>query len=127
MIDILRKMPLWLRLTATVFLMLALLLGGTITWGSRQNRASAIEQAGDLSLSLFDATLAGLTAMMITDTMDKRHLLLDQIKQMASVRELRVVPGELALEGVESSKKIGKPRNDLKPTDLESQVIKSSS
>jgi len=125
MIDMLRKMPLWLRLTATVFLMLALLLGGTITWGSRQNRASAIDQAEDLSLSLYDATLAGLTAMMITDTMDKRHLLLDQIKQMATVRELRVVPGELALEGVESSKNIGKPRNDLTPTDLESQVIKS--
>jgi methyl-accepting chemotaxis protein len=120
-----RPLPLWLRLTAVAFLALAVLIGGTIAWSSHHNRNAAIDQAVTLSQSLHDATLAGLTAMMITETMHKAHLLLDQVKQMESVRELRVVPSDVALLGVESSKDEGKPRNNLKPTAQESQVIAS--
>jgi methyl-accepting chemotaxis protein len=119
------RMPLWLRLTAVAFLALAVLIGGTIAWSSRHNRNAAIDQAVALSLSLHESTMAGLTAMMITETMHKAHLLLDQVKQMESVRELRVVPTDVALLGVESAKDEGKPRNNLKPTAQESKVIAS--
>ena len=119
------RWPLWLRLTMTAFLLIALLIGGMIAWGSRHNRSAAIDEAVALSQSIHEATLAGLTAMMITETMHKAHLLLDQVKQMESVRELRVVPSAVALEGVESSKDAGKPRNNLKPTESESKVLAS--
>ena len=73
---------------------------------------------------MHDSTLAGLTALMITDKMDKRHVLLDQIKQLAVIRDLRVVPSDFAREGVESN---STPRTsvDLVPDALEAQVIKT--
>ncbi len=115
----------WIRLTASIWLLLIVVWAGMIVWEGRSNRQMAIEQAVDLSLGLHDSALAGLTAMMITETMDKKHLLLDQLGHLASLRELRVVPGENALEGVESAKDEGKPRNDLKPTPLEARVMSS--
>ncbi|MGE5493123.1 MAG: methyl-accepting chemotaxis protein [Actinomycetota bacterium] len=114
----------WIRLTASIWAVLIIAWGSVILWESQKNRDAAIEQAKDFSLSMHDSTLAGLTAMMITERMEKRHLFLDQIKHLASIQELRVVPSELAREGVESFKDQGKVRDDLKPTDLESQVIK---
>ncbi len=125
MSGLLNKSPLWLRLVAAVFLMLAALLGGTITYDSRHNRESAIEQAAELSLSFHDATLAGLTAMMITDTMPRANLFLDQIKELRAIRELRVIAADLAFEGVEMSKNSGNNDKRLKPTAQESQVIGS--
>ncbi|HEX5804380.1 MAG TPA: methyl-accepting chemotaxis protein [Azospira sp.] len=96
-----------------------------ILWQSQENRDAAIEQARDFSLSMHDSTLAGLTALMIAEKMDKAHALLDQIKQLSVIRDLRVVPSEVAREGVESYKDTGKARNDLTPDALEAQVMKS--
>ncbi|NMG42827.1 HAMP domain-containing protein [Aromatoleum toluvorans] len=113
----------WVRLTASIWTLLIVVWAGTIFWESQNNRKVAIEQAVDFSLSMYDSALAGLTAMMITETMHKKHVLLDQISHLAVIRELRVVPSEVAREGVESSKDEGKPRNDLKPNEIEAQVI----
>ncbi len=115
----------WIRLTASIWTVLVVAWVGMIMWGSAANREAAIEQARDFSLSMHDSTLAGLTAMMITETMHKKHVLLDQIKQLSVIRDLRVVPGELAFEGVESSKDEGKPRNDPVPDEFEAAVLKS--
>ncbi|MEI7455553.1 MAG: hypothetical protein WCK93_02410 [Nitrosomonadales bacterium] len=100
----------WIRLTVSIWVLLILAWVGVILWSSHANRHAAIEQAQDFSLSMHDSTMAGLTAMMITDTMDKRHVLLDQIGQLDAIRDLRVVPSEVAREGVESSKNAGKNR-----------------
>jgi methyl-accepting chemotaxis protein len=115
----------WIRLTASIWVLLVLAWGSVILWEGHANRKAAIEQAQDFSLSMHDSTMAGLTALMIVEKMEKSSVLLDQIKQLSVIRELRVVPGELAFAGVESSKNEGKPRNLLKPTDLEAQVIKT--
>ncbi|MCC4116158.1 methyl-accepting chemotaxis protein [Aromatoleum toluclasticum] len=115
----------WVRLTASIWTLLIVVWAGTIFWDSHNNRKVAIEQAVDFSLSMYDSALAGLTAMMITETMHKKHVLLDQIGHLAAIRELRVVPSDVALEGVESSKDAGKPRNDLKPNEIEARVISS--
>ncbi len=114
----------WIRLTLSIWVLLIAAWTCVIFWESHANRDAAIEQAQDFSLSMYDSTLAGLTAMMITETMGKRHVLLDQIGQLQAIRDLRVVPGELAREGVES-KKNATGRNDLKPDELEAKVIKS--
>ncbi|MBD5804620.1 putative methyl-accepting chemotaxis protein YoaH [Azoarcus sp. Aa7] len=115
----------WVRLTASIWALLIVVWAGMIFWDSHNSRKLAVEQAMDFSLSMHDSALAGLTAMMITETMHKKHVLLDQISHLAAIRELRVVPGELAREGVESSKNEGKPRNDLKPNELEAQVLRT--
>ncbi len=115
----------WIRLTAAIWVMLLVTWAGVIFWESHANWHAAVDQAEDFSLSMHDSTLAGLTALMVADSMDKGHVLLDQIKQLKAIRELRVVPNALALEGVESSKMIGKPRNNLAPTELENQIMKS--
>jgi methyl-accepting chemotaxis protein len=115
----------WIRLTAAIWVVLISAWTAMIFWESHANRHAAIEQAQDFSLSMHDSTLAGLTALMITDKMDNRHVFLDQIKQLAVIRDLRVVPSEVALAGVEKALNEGKVRDDLKPDALEAQVIKS--
>ena len=121
----LSDIKIWIRLTSSIWVVLVVAWAGMIIWESRANWHAAVDQAEDFSLSMHDSTMAGLTALMIVDTMDKKHVLLDQIKQLKVIRELRVVPNELALLGAESSKMAGKPRNDLKPNELETRVMKS--
>jgi len=120
-----KSLSLWLKFSLTGALILAVLIGGMIAFGNRHNHDAAIEDAVALSQSLHDATMAGLTAMMITDTMDKSRLLLDQVKKMDNVSDLRVLPSTVALEGVESSKMIGKERHTPVPTEYETRVLNS--
>ena len=121
----LSDIKIWVRLTVSIWVVLIVTWVGVILWESHENWHAAVEQADDFSVSMYDSTMAGLTALMIVDTMEKKDVLLDQIKQLKSIRELRVVPNALSLSGVESSKMAGKARNDLKPTELEAQVMKS--
>lgn len=121
----LSDIKIWVRLTVSIWIVLIVTWVGVIFWESHANWHAAVDQAEDFSVSMHDSTLAGLTALMIADTMDKKDVLLDQIKQLKSIRELRVVPNALSLAGVESSKMAGKARNDLKPTELETQVMKT--
>ena len=88
-------LPVWQRLTALVVLMLALVLAGTIAWQSRVNRANAIEQAGDVARSIHEMTMAGLTGMMITGTIGQREVFLDQIKELAVMKDLAVVRSDV--------------------------------
>ena len=120
-----RNVKIWIRLTASIWLVLVVTWTSMIFWESRSNWHAAVDQAEDFSLSMHDSTMAGLTALMIVDTMDKKDVLLDQIKQLKVIRELRVVPNELALVGAESAKMAGKPRHDLKPNELETLVMKN--
>ncbi len=116
----------WVRLTVAIGFMLVVAWVGAMLWQNHQNRQSAIDQANDFSLAMHDATMAGLTAMMITDTWDKRALLTDQLKQLSVIKDLRSVPGKLAFEGLGGDAEDAKKRaKDLKPTPLEAQVLES--
>ena len=115
---------LWARLALSIWLLLIGAWVGVILWESHLYRRAAIEQATDFSLSLHNTTLAGLTAMMITETMERSNVLLDQIRQQDIVRDLRVVPSGLAFDGVRGSKDAGK-RKHLTPDATELQVMLS--
>ncbi|MBV8046740.1 MAG: methyl-accepting chemotaxis protein [Paludibacterium sp.] len=52
-----------------------------------------MDQATDMAHSINEMTLAGLTGMMITGTVNQRNVFLDQIKELSAVRDLRVVRG----------------------------------
>ncbi len=84
----------WIQLLVTIGAALAVVWAGVITWEARANRAAAIDQARSFSLSMHQATMAGLTGMMVTGTMAQRGVFLDQIKQLNAIRDVRVVRGD---------------------------------
>ncbi|MDO9600104.1 MAG: methyl-accepting chemotaxis protein [Azoarcus sp.] len=86
--------PIWVRLTGAIWLMLVLAWGSMIVWETRVNRETAIDQAKDFASTVNEMTMAGLTGMMITGTVGQRDVFLDQIKELSSVRDLKVIRGE---------------------------------
>ena len=86
--------PIWVRLTGAIWLMLVIAWGAMIAWETRVNRGIAIEQATDFANSVNEMTMAGLTGMMITGTINQREVFLDQIQELSLVRDLKVIRGE---------------------------------
>ncbi|HEX5802255.1 MAG TPA: methyl-accepting chemotaxis protein [Azospira sp.] len=84
----------WLRLTAAIWLVLVIVWTGMISWESEVNRETAIRQAQDFAGSIHEMTMAGLTGMMITGTVDQREVFLDQIKQLSIIKDLHVARSE---------------------------------
>jgi methyl-accepting chemotaxis protein len=114
-------LKIWVRLTGAIWLMLVIAWSAMIVWESRVNRQTAIEQATSFSLSMHEATMAGLTGMMLTGTVGQREIFLDQIKQLSIIRDLRVIRGEAV-------SKIYGPGNAKEPHDpdaIEKQVFAS--
>ncbi len=87
-------LKIWVRLTGAIWLMLVVAWSGMIFWESQVNRQTAIDQAASFSQSMHEATMAGLTGMMLTGTVGQREIFLDQIKQLSIIRDLRVIRGE---------------------------------
>lgn len=87
-------LKIWIRLTVAIWAMLVFAWTGMILWESQINRQTAIAQATDFSASMHQATMAGLTGMMITGTVDQRDVFLEQIRQLDIIRDLRVIRGE---------------------------------
>ncbi|MCL2523512.1 MAG: methyl-accepting chemotaxis protein [Betaproteobacteria bacterium] len=87
-------MKIWVRLTAAIWSILAIIWIGAIIWTSKAERETAIHQAQDFSKSIHEMTMAGLTGMMITGTVDRREVFLDQIKYLSIIKDLYVVRSE---------------------------------
>ena len=87
-------LKIWVRLTAAIWVVLALIWAGAIVWTTQVNRETAIRQAQDFSQSIHEMTMAGLTGMMITGTVGQREVFLDQIKQLAIINDLHVARSE---------------------------------
>lgn len=83
----------WVRLTAAIWLVLVIAWSGFIIWENYETRKTAINQAEDFSKSIHEMTMAGLTGMMITGTIDQREVFLDQIKQLSVINDLHVARG----------------------------------
>ena len=110
--------PIWLRLTAAIWLMLVIAWGSMIAWETRVTRDMAIEQAKDFAATVNEMTMAGLTGMMITGTVAQRDVFLDQIKELSVVRDLKVIRGE------EVSKVFGPgPDGEFKADAVERQAL----
>ena len=114
-------LKIWVRLTAALSIMLAIAGSAMIFWESYVNRQTAISQAREFSLSMHEATMAGLTGMMLTGTVGQREVFLDQIKQLSVIRDLKVIRGENVSQifGPGNAKDAG--AND----DIEKQVLGS--
>ena len=87
-------LKIWVRLTAAIWLVMAVIWAGAILWTTQVNRDTAIRQAKDFSQSIHEMTMAGLTGMMITGTVGQREVFLDQIKQLSIIKDLHVARGD---------------------------------
>ena len=92
------KQKIWIQLLSTIGAALLVVWTGVIIWQGHVTRQAALEQATDFSASMHDATMAGLTGMMVTGTIPQREILLDQIKQLGSIRDVRVLRGEAVIK-----------------------------
>jgi methyl-accepting chemotaxis protein len=107
-------LKIWVKLTFAIWLMLVVFWTGLVFWESHVNRQTAIEQAKGFSLSMHEATLAGLTGMMLTGTIGQREVFLDQIKQLSIIRDLSVLRGEAVTKVFgPGNAKDGQPRDGV--------------
>ncbi|MDR2164312.1 MAG: methyl-accepting chemotaxis protein [Zoogloeaceae bacterium] len=84
----------WVRLTAAIWIVLVIAWSGLIAWESHGTRQIAVNQAKGFAQSIHEMTMAGLTGMMITGTVDQREVFLDQIKQLSVIKDLHVARSE---------------------------------
>lgn len=89
-----QRLPIWLRVTALVWLAVVVACAGLVAWALHVQREAALAQARDQAQTVHQLTLAGLTAMMITGTTDRAALFLDQIERTRDVKRLAVVRGD---------------------------------
>ncbi|MDD2742758.1 MAG: methyl-accepting chemotaxis protein [Rhodocyclaceae bacterium] len=116
----LADMKIWVRLTAAIWLTMAVIWTGMIFWTTQANRDTAVRQAQDFAQSIHEMTMAGLTGMMITGTVGQREVFLDQIKQLAIIKDLHVARSEAV------TKLYGPDTKTTRPLDaLEQQVMSS--
>src|SRR5574343_1945609 len=116
----LADLKIWVRLTAAIWLILAIIWISAIVWTTQVNRETAIRQAQDFAQSIHEMTMAGLTGMMITGTVGQREVFLDQIKQLSIIKDLHVARGDAVV------KLFGPDTKDQRELDaLEKQVMTS--
>jgi methyl-accepting chemotaxis protein len=110
--------PIWIRLTGTIGILLLAAWIGMIAWGNRASRHLVIDQSKDFAHTINEMTMAGLTGMMISGTVDQRNVFLDQIKELSLVNDLKVLRGEAV-------SKIYGPGNGMSeiPDEFERQVM----
>ena len=115
------KFKIWMQLLVTIGAALVVVWTGVIVWQGYVYRAAALEQARDFSLSMHNATMAGLTGMMVTGTVAQRNVFLDQVKQLGTIRDVRVLRGE-------NVSKLFGPGNSLddgNPDEIERRVLQT--
>jgi methyl-accepting chemotaxis protein len=115
------KFKIWVQLLATIGAALVVVWSGVIVWQGYVYRDAALDQARDFSLSMHNATMAGLTGMMVTGTVAQRDVFLDQVKQLGSIRDVRVLRGEAVINAFGA----GTAKDDTHPDELEKQVLLS--
>ncbi len=116
-----RHFRIWVQLLTTIAIALLVVWSGVIVWQAYTSRQAALDQATDFSESMHDATMAGLTGMMVTGTVGQRDVFLDQVKQLGAIRDVRV----LRAESVSKVFGPGTAKDDVKPDTWEAEVLAS--
>ena len=109
----------WVRLLVGIWLMLVVAWTSMIVYAAWEQRNVAVDQAVEFTDTMNRMTMAGLTAMMINNTMDRRHEFLDQIQELPNVSDLRVLRAELTEEFYGPGEEHEQPRDDVERRVLE--------
>jgi methyl-accepting chemotaxis protein len=113
------NMRIWVQLLMIIGVALLVVWSGMIVWQNYVYRETTIDQARGFSLSMHEATMAGLTGMMVTGTVGQRAVFLDQLKQLNSIRDVRVIRGD----GVTRVFGPGNAKDIADPDELEKEVL----
>jgi methyl-accepting chemotaxis protein len=112
------NLKVWIKLTLSIWFLLLISWPPFIVWQGYVSRQESIEQARTSSASVHEATLIGLTSMMVTGTITQRNVLLDQIKQLPTISDLHIVRADPVIKlfgpGIEA---------ESHPNDIEKGVL----
>ena len=97
-------LKIWVRLTAAIWLVLALIWVGAILWTTQVNRDTAIRQAKDFSQSIHEMTMAGLTGMMDPPRKEVPEAI--RVSKMAGIRTV-MITGDHRLTARAIGKELG--------------------
>jgi len=109
----------WIRLLVGIWLMLVLAWTSMIVYAAWEQRNVAVDQAVEFTDTMNQMTMAGLTAMMWTNTMDQRHEFLEQIQELPNVSGLRVLRAELTEEWYGPGEPDQQPQDEIEERVLE--------
>jgi methyl-accepting chemotaxis protein len=84
-------LPVWFRLVVAISVMLVGTWSVMIYITYAQQRDESIAQSRNFAQSVYQMTVATITAMMITDTSKRRDVFLDQIRNSSDVTDIRVL------------------------------------
>jgi len=74
------NLRIWVRLTMASVLVAVIVRGSFLVWAARQQHEAAVRQAEQFAASVHQMTMAGLTGMMITGTVQQRGVFLEQYR-----------------------------------------------
>jgi methyl-accepting chemotaxis protein len=105
----LKSLPIWVRVTAFLLLVLAVTIGGMTLWSVREQQRYALQQAHDLGGSAAQVAEAALKTIMLSGNREWQKGFLDEVQQLRGIESLRVVPAEgvrrqYGIEGSEGSR-----------------------
>ncbi|MFP4146694.1 MAG: methyl-accepting chemotaxis protein [Halorhodospira sp.] len=103
----------WVRLLLGIWLMLVLAWTSMIVYAAWEQRNVAVDQAIEFTDTMNQMTMAGLTAMMWTNTMDQRDEFLDQIEELPGVADLRVLRAEATESLYGAGREHEQPRDEI--------------
>jgi methyl-accepting chemotaxis protein len=114
------NLKIWIRLVVGISVLLILAWTGIVWLVVVQQQEMGLKQARDFASSVNQMTVAAMTGMMITGTMDNRAVYLDQIQKTANITSLHLVRGEPI------NKQFGPGKaDDIKPDAVEQAVLAS--
>lgn len=112
------NVKIWIRLVASIAMMLSLAWSGMIYWTVYQQRHLALNQARDLAMSVNQMTMANLLFMKVTKTIKKRSIYYDQVRQSEAIKDLRVLRGAGVIHEMGDGDEVA-----MNPNALEKQVL----
>ncbi|MCG5529946.1 methyl-accepting chemotaxis protein [Halorhodospira halochloris] len=115
-----RDVKIWIRLLIAIWAMLVLTWTVMIAFASWEKRDVAVDQAIDFTQTMNQMTMAGLTAMMWTGTIDQRDEFLDQIIELPNVSGLRVLRADATREFYGDGPEEQQPQDEI-----EEQVLRT--
>jgi methyl-accepting chemotaxis protein len=101
----LKSLPIWVRVTAFLLLILAATIGGMTLWSVRAQKHYALQQAHDLGGSAAQVATAALRTIMLSGNREWKKSFLDEVQQLRGIESLRVIPAEAVRRqyGIEAS------------------------
>jgi methyl-accepting chemotaxis protein len=105
----LTSLPIWVRVSAFLLLILTTTIGGMTLWSVREQKRFALQQAHDLGGSAAQVSMAALKTIMLSGNREWKKDFLDEVQRSRGIESLRVIPAEgvrrqYGIEGSEGSR-----------------------